>query len=93
LLGTNAGQAFTGLRNPESLKSISNMFKNAEHKGQPDKYKNNLLNHVNYGNPDFDKLLKTDMQTTEYSDGDLKIKVFKIFINKKKKGQLGKKKP
>ncbi len=48
---------------------------------------------MNYGNPDFDKLLKTEMQTTEYSDGDLKIKVFKIFITKKKKGQLGKKKP
>ena len=39
------------------------MFKNAEHKNQPDKYKNNLLNHVNYHNPDFDKTLKVDIMT------------------------------
>lgn len=61
------------------------MFKNAEHKQTPDKYKNNLLNHVNYNNPDFDKLLKTDIQTQEYSEGELKIKVFKIYFKKKKK--------
>ena len=69
------------------------MFKNAEHKSNPEKYKNNLYNHVNYNNPDFDKTLKTDMQTILYSDGDLKLKVFKIYIHKKKKGQLGKKMP
>lgn len=62
LLTTNAGgQTFTGLKNPESLKIVSNMFKNAEHKSQPEKYKNNLHNHVNYTSPDFDKSLKTDM--------------------------------
>lgn len=37
------------------------MFKNAEHRGYPDKYKTNLLNHVNYQNPDFDKVMKTDI--------------------------------
>ena len=89
MLAPTQQQTFVGLRSPESLKSISNMFKNAEHKGQPDKYKNNLLNHVNYMNPDFDKTLKTDIQTRVYSDGELKVKVFKIYFSKKKKNQLG----
>jgi len=43
------------------------------------------LNHVNYTNADFDKILKTDVQLREHSDGDLKVKVFKIFYSKKKK--------
>ncbi len=67
------------------------MFKNAEHKGQPEKYKTNLLNHVNYINPDFDKILKTDIQFRAYSDGDLRVKVLKIYYTKKKKNQLGRK--
>jgi hypothetical protein len=71
---------FVGLRSPESLKSISNMFKNAEHKGQPEKYKSNLINHVNYANPVIDKILKTEINLQVYSDGDLKIKVFKIYF-------------
>ena len=66
------------------------MFKNAEHKGQPDKYKTNLLNHVNYGTPDFDKVIKTDLQMNEYSDGELKVKVFKLYVDKKKKTGLNK---
>jgi hypothetical protein len=45
---------------------------------------------VNYNNPDFDKMLKTDIESVEYSDGDLKLKIFKIFFNKKKKTGLGK---
>lgn len=66
------------------------MFKNAEHKGTPDKYKNNLYNHVNYNNPDFDKVIKTELITKLYSDGELKIRIFKFFGNKKKKNILGK---
>lgn len=66
------------------------MFKNAEHKSTPEKYKTNLLNHVNYINPDFDKVLKTEMLFKVYSDGELRVKVFKIFYSKKKKaGQMG----
>ena len=37
------------------------MFKNAEHKAQPEKYKINLGVHINYFNPDFEKTLKTDI--------------------------------
>lgn len=66
------------------------MFKNAEHKGTPDKYKNNLLNHVNYNNPDFEKVIKTEILAKEYSDGELKIKIFRFFGSKKKKNLLGK---
>lgn len=44
---------------------------------------------MNYKNSDFDKIIKTDMHLREYSDGDLKVKVFKIFYSKKKKNQLG----
>lgn len=65
------------------------MFKSAEHRSQPEKYKSNLLNHVNYTNPDFDKILKTEMITSSYSDGELKVKVFKISFNKRKKNQFG----
>lgn len=74
-----------GLKSSDSLKIISNMFKNAEHKGQPEKYKTNLLNHVNYVSPDFDRVIKTDIQLRVHSDGDLRLKVFKIFYSKKKK--------
>jgi len=45
---------------------------------------------VNYANPEFDKVLKTNMHTISYSDGILKIKVFKIFFNKKKNNKLKK---
>lgn len=61
------------------------MFKNAEHKGQPEKYRNNLFNHVNYANPDFDKTLKTDVITQIYSDGDLKLRIFKVYFSRKMK--------
>ena len=91
LLNPNQQQTFVGLKSSDSLKIISNMFKNAEHKSQPEKYKTNLLNHVNYINPDFDKTIKTDIQLRIYSDGDLKVKVFKIFYSKKKKAQIGRK--
>lgn len=72
------------MRSPESLKSICSMFKNAEHKTQPEKYKNNLLNHVNYANPDFEKTLKTDVQTRTYGGGELKLRVFKLYFNRSK---------
>jgi hypothetical protein len=37
------------------------MFKNAEHKANPEKYKANLFNHINYSNPDVERILKTDI--------------------------------
>jgi len=77
------------MKSPESLKSVSSMFKNAEHKSQPDKYKNNLLNHVNYVNPDFERVIKTDIQTRQYLGGEVRIRVFKIFFNSKKKKKKG----
>jgi hypothetical protein len=61
------------------------MFKNAEHKAQPERYKTNLLNHVNYVNPDFEKVLKTDMQTRVYGSGEVRMRIFKIYFNRKKK--------
>ena len=89
--------AFIGMKSPESLKSVCSMFKNAEHKSQPERYKSNLLNHVNYQQPDFEKTLKVDIQFRSYGGGifyqagsavpqdDLRIRVFKIYFNKKKK--------
>jgi hypothetical protein len=76
------------------------MFKNAEHKSQPERYKTNLLNHVNYQQPDFEKTLKVDIQTRCYGGGisfqpgggstvpqdELRIRVFKIYFNKKGRG-------
>ena len=67
------------------------MFKNAEHRGQPERYKTNLLNHVNDTNPDFEKILKTDMQTRVYGQGEVKMRIFKIYFNRKKKSAQGKK--
>jgi hypothetical protein len=40
---------------------------------------------VNYNNPDFDRILKTEIICNSYSDGDLKVRVFKISFNKRKK--------
>lgn len=72
------------MRSPESLKSVCSMFKNAEHRTQPDRYKTNLLNHVNYANPDFERVLKSDIQTRVYGSGEVKMRIFKIFLNRKK---------
>ena len=77
--------AFIGMRSPESLKSVCSMFKNAEHRTQPDRYKTNLLNHVNYSNPDFERVLKSDIQTRVYGSGEVKMRIFKIFFNRKMK--------
>ncbi len=61
------------------------MFRNAEHKENPEKYKLNLNNHVNYASPDFEKVIRTEIQIRSYGEGDLKVKVFKVFLNSKKK--------
>ena len=44
-----------------------------------------LLSQVNYKTPEFEKLLKTDLQTYSYSDNYLKVKVFKIYVARKGK--------
>jgi len=40
---------------------VSSMFRNAEHKENPEKYKLNLNNHVNYASPDFEKVIRTEI--------------------------------
>jgi len=77
--------SFIGLQSPESLKAVSSMFRNAEHKANPEKYKINLYNHVNYTSPDFDKVIRTEIQNRSYGSGELKLKVFKVSVNSKKK--------
>lgn len=61
------------------------MFKNAEHKANPEKYKASLYNHINYTSPDVERILKTDIQTRIFAGGDLRMRVFKIFFNRRKK--------
>lgn len=84
--------SFIGLQSPESLKAVSSMFRNAEHKANPEKYKTNLNNHVNYTSPDFDKVIRTEIQMRTYGSDELKLKVFKVSVNskkKKRKSELG----
>jgi len=52
--GENKGRrdGFVGLKSPDHLKKVCNMFRNSEHKHQPQKYMQNLRNSINYDNPE-----------------------------------------
>lgn len=47
--------SFIGLKSPDHLKKVCNMFKNNEFKENPQKYLQILKNNINYANPDIYK--------------------------------------
>jgi hypothetical protein len=77
---------FVGLKSPDHLKKVCNMFRNTEHKHNPQKYMQNLRNNINYDNPEiFKGPVKTEIINRQHGNGYLHLKVFKI-LNPKKGG-------
>jgi hypothetical protein len=84
--GRTAG--FVGLKSPDHLKKVCNMFRNSEFKHQPQKYMQQLKNSINYDNPEiFRGPVKTEIINKSYGSGYLHMKVFKILNPKKGGGQ------
>lgn len=82
-------QSFVGLKSPDHLKKVCNMFRNNDFKNQPHKYMQNLKNNINYENPEIYKgPVKTDIISKSHGNGYLHLKVFKI-LNPKKGGTSG----
>mmetsp|Transcript_2158 Transcript_2158/g.2067 ORF Transcript_2158/g.2067 Transcript_2158/m.2067 type:complete len:191 (+) Transcript_2158:890-1462(+) len=78
--------SFIGLKSPDHLKKVCNMFRNNDHKTNPKKYMANLKQNINYDNPEiFRGPIKTEIMNKVHGDGILKMKVFKI-LNPKKLG-------
>jgi hypothetical protein len=69
---------FQGLKSPDSLKQIGNMFKTNEYKDQPEKYYETLLSHVNYDEPEQVLTIKTDIIYREHGGDHLRMKIFKM---------------
>ena len=78
--------SFVGLRSPDHLKKVCNMFRNQDFKAQPHKYMQTLKNSINYDNPEiFKGPLKVDIINKSHGNGYLQMKVFKI-LNPKRAG-------
>jgi hypothetical protein len=89
-LGENKGrrEGFVGLKSPDHLKKVCNMFRNSEHKHQPVKYMQQLRNSINYENPEiFRGPVKTEIINKSHGNGYLQMKVYKILNPKKGGGQ------
>ena len=79
--------SFIGLKSPDHLKKVSNMFRNNEFKTQPKKYMTTLKQNINYDNPEiFRGPIKTDILNMNHGNGILQMKVFKILNPKRKDG-------
>lgn len=79
---------FVGLKSPDHLKKLCNMFKNSEHKNKPSEYLKTLRSYINYENPDtFKGPVKTEIINKSHGNGYLHLKVFKILNPKKGGGQ------
>ena len=78
---------FVGLKSPDHLKKVCNMFKNQEHKSKPQEYMKVLQSCINYAQPDIYKgPIKTEILNKSYAKGYLQLKVFKI-LNPRKGAQ------
>lgn len=75
---------FVGLKSPDHLKKLCNMFRNSEHKQNPQKYMQTLKTNINYDNPEIYRgPIKTEIINNSYGSGYLTLKVFKLLNPKK----------
>lgn len=64
--------AFIGLKSPDHLKKVCNMFRNQDFKGQPTKYMQNLKFNINYDNPEiFKGPVKCEIINKSHGNGHL----------------------
>lgn len=81
--------SFVGLKSPDHLKKVCNMFRNNDFKSQPQKYLTTLKNNINYDNPEvYRGPIKTEIINRSHGNGYLQLKVFKI-LNPKRAGTTG----
>lgn len=81
--------SFVGLKSPDHLKKVCNMFRNNDFKAQPHKYLATLKNNINYDKPEIYKgPVKTEIINRSHGNGHLQLKVFKI-LNPKRAGTTG----
>lgn len=81
--------SFIGLKSPDHLKKVCNMFRNNDYKGQPSKYMQTLKNNINYDNPEIYRgPIKAEIINRSHGNGYLHLKVFKM-LNPKNKGTSG----
>lgn len=86
----NGESKFIGLKSPDHLKKVCNMFRNNDYKANPAKYMQNLKHNINYENPDiFKGAVKTEILNKQHGNGYLNMKVFKILNPKKNGGTTG----
>ena len=89
--GTNLlpKQNFVGLKSPDHLKKVCNMFRNCDFKAAPQKYMETLRHNINYDNPEIYRgPVKTEIINRVHGGGCLHLKVFKV-LNPKSKGGAG----
>lgn len=83
-LNKKSEAGFLGLKSPDHLKKVCNMFKNQEHKGKPHEYMKTLQSCINYASPDIYKgPIKTEILNKSYGKGYLHLKIFKILNPRK----------
>ncbi len=64
--------SFVGLKSPDHLKKVCNMFRNNDFKNQPHKYLSTLKNNINYDNPEIYKgPVKTEIINRTHGNGYL----------------------
>ena len=71
--GNKRGEpSFIGLKSPDHLKKVCNMFRNNDHKANPKKYMQMLKMNINYDNPEILKgPIKTDIMNKQHGNGIL----------------------
>ncbi len=81
--------SFVGLKSPDHLKKVCNMFRNNDFKNNPQKYLQTLKHNINYDSPEIYRgPVKTEIINRSHGNGYLNLKVFKI-LNPKKGGTTG----
>lgn len=90
ITGNRRGEpSFVGLKSPDHLKKVCNMFRNNDYKGTPHKYLSALKNNINYDNPEIYRgPIKTEIINRSHGNGYLQLKVYKI-LNPKRAGTTG----
>mmetsp|Transcript_8885 Transcript_8885/g.6637 ORF Transcript_8885/g.6637 Transcript_8885/m.6637 type:complete len:129 (+) Transcript_8885:1382-1768(+) len=70
--GKKSEPSFVGLKSPDHLKKVCNMFRNNDHKMNPKKYMQSLKLNINYDNPEILRgPIKTEILNKNHGDGIL----------------------